>query len=780
MHAEQQSFPKVNLYLSKTLFEKKNSRNQKRFAQMLKRKTALSIKNKSIISKKFQTPSQTNPNRIKTSPPVKNSTPVKIKIITQTENLISKKEELKNANNEVIISISPASSSAKNENSSKISNNLNENNNNNSSTNNSNNNSCILKDSKEKEINISTLENASEEEELIPNLNKENTNNNNNENNNNENNNINDEEEDDNIRNKINNLYDYDNDDSISKNINTNQNSKIKEENRFALKYLSSSSESFVQLDNNLVTRVKYQNNQFTESYFQALFPQLTLDENHKINKDKNYNVSEIIKEEKEIETPLRNKNKTEDLSYAKKNKQKKYNDYYIKRNGKKNFEAENKIIHESFNENLNSFISFNSIQNLSMSAVILNNKKNNANTENKLIDSYKKKNNNEEIKYKNNKIKQMKKNLNLKKCLTKNFLRKNKKTLHYMYSANLSIKKHVKKDKEISQIKNSLLSNYKKNLITDTNKSKIHLKLKNSSCITDTSTIKNNANANGHYSVFNFREEQNNIDKVDKNNIHKKQISFFDKSKKYGYIIDTNNINKHKNATLISLTKSHSKNKLNNNKERASSTKNNIKKKSIYNLYFSSSRTLINKEAKKKIDINKKRNKLDFENNPTKSKESLIINNSLMNLNNNSIISKKSNLNSNKKLIQKKSKFTLINKKCDYSHIKPKVETNLTHLLKKNKINFNKSNISCIITKDKNEEDKKKLCFKKKKLSLYKTVMNFNTVYHNANFPKKEKIKTESKLPLNKNDIVNKSCRNFRKKICNKDVKTKKCTNRK
>ena len=770
MHAEQQSLPKVNLYSSKTLFEKKNSRNQKRFAQMLKRKTALSIKTKSIKSKKFQISSQNNNlNRVKTISPIKNKTPLRIKIITQTEKTISKKEELKNNdyNNEVIINISPISSSAKNENSSKISNILNENNNNNSSTNNSNNNSCTLKDSKEKEINISTLENASEEE-LIPNLN-------------NENNNINDEEDDDNnLRNKINNLYDYDNDDSISRNINTNnnQNSKIKEENQFALKYLSSSSESFVQLDNNLVTRVKYQNNHFTESYFQALFPQLSLDDNHKIIKDKNYNVSEIIKEEKEIETPLRIK-KDENLDFAQKNKQKKYNDYYIKRNCKKNFDTENKTIHESFNENLNSFISFNSTQNLSMSAVILNNKKNNnTNTENKLIDSYKKKYSNENIKNKNNKINLLKKNLKLKKCLTKNILRKNKKSLHYMYSANLSIKKHLKKEREMNQVKNSLLSNYKKNLSISSNKSKIRLKFKNSSCITDTSSIKNNTNANGHHSVLNFREKCYNysIDRVDKINKPKKQISFFDKNKKYGKIIDTNKINKHNTANLINLKKPHSTYLLNFNKERPSSTKNSIPKKSIFNLYFSSSKILIKQlPNKKKRETDKKRNKVDLDTYTTKSKESMIINtSSLINLNTNSIISQKTNLYSNKKPIPKKSKFTLINKKCDYSHIKPKVETNLNNLIKKNKNNFNKSTISCKTTKDKTEEERKKINFKKKKSTLYKTVMNFKTTYRNVNVLKNDKIKTESKLLLNKNDNINKSCRNFRKKLNNKGIKPK------
>ena len=84
--------------------------------------------------------------------------------------------------------------------------------------------------------------------------------------------------------------------------------------NKFAIKYLSSSLDSFIKLDNHLVTKAKIQNNCFTDSYSQAL--EFNFDD--KVNNFKNiltktYLVTEIIKEEKEYETPLKiNKKKKE------------------------------------------------------------------------------------------------------------------------------------------------------------------------------------------------------------------------------------------------------------------------------------------------------------------------------------------------------------------------------------------------------------------------------------------------------------------------------------
>lgn len=95
----------------------------------------------------------------------------------------------------------------------------------------------MYKDSQEKEINISNLDNDSLDEIII---NKSN----------------NQEEEENDHKIMTNNLFDYDKDDD---NIITKEEHRLREENEFALRYLTSSSDSFVQLDNNLVARAKAQ-----------------------------------------------------------------------------------------------------------------------------------------------------------------------------------------------------------------------------------------------------------------------------------------------------------------------------------------------------------------------------------------------------------------------------------------------------------------------------------------------------------------------------------------
>ena len=96
---------------------------------------------------------------------------------------------------------------------------------------------------------------------------------------------------------------------SLSNNIHKNN-----ENNEFALKYLSSSNDSFVPFGNNLVTKAKIQKNYFTESYSQALG--YDIENNNKIFNIKKLDDIEIIKEEKEADTPLkRNKNKNNEIS---------------------------------------------------------------------------------------------------------------------------------------------------------------------------------------------------------------------------------------------------------------------------------------------------------------------------------------------------------------------------------------------------------------------------------------------------------------------------------
>ena len=310
MMVRKESMPKVNIYSSKILFEQVDNRNKKRMAQMLRRKTALSAKTKEPRADNKDSPPKNSSNLPKTE---KNDDDLLfINIIREKE--INIENILNDCNNNQSIDIKTESEIDKEKNkdndkdkdiasanynnninnvinldcSSAVSNIVNENNNyyNNSSTNNSNNNSLMYKDSQEKEINISNLDNDSFDEIII---NKSN----------------NQEEEENDRKIMTNNIFDYDKDDD---NLITKEEHKLREENEFALKYLTSSSDSFVQLDNNLVARAKAQGGDITDSYFQALFPQLSLDTNKSL-KTKNYEVIDAIKEEKEIETPLRIKN---------------------------------------------------------------------------------------------------------------------------------------------------------------------------------------------------------------------------------------------------------------------------------------------------------------------------------------------------------------------------------------------------------------------------------------------------------------------------------------
>jgi len=87
--------------------------------------------------------------------------------------------------------------------------------------------------------------------------------------------------------------------DYMSNNIN-----KLNENNEYALKFLSSSNDSFVPFGNNLIKKAKIQKNYFTESYSQAL--ECDYDNNNNKFNIKKLDDIEIIKEEKEADTPLK------------------------------------------------------------------------------------------------------------------------------------------------------------------------------------------------------------------------------------------------------------------------------------------------------------------------------------------------------------------------------------------------------------------------------------------------------------------------------------------
>ena len=299
MLVREDSIPKVNVYSSKILFEQVDNRNKKRMAQMLKRKTALSVKHNNSKEKE------------------KNISPMKSPLVSKTNkeddlliiNLETKKDINNNMDNsgfdkDFLSELKLESDSTNKfkkhlicesniiDNSTIISNNtfFNENNNyyNNSSTNNSNNNSILNRDSQEKEVNISNLENDSLDDIII----------------NKEDNNLEDDclnLNNDNEKLLSKSLYNYDHDDDT---FHSKEERRIKEENEYALKYLTSSSDSFIQLDNHLVAKAKAQGGEMTESYYQALFPDLMIDTSKSL-RSKNYEVTEIIKEEKEIDSPF-------------------------------------------------------------------------------------------------------------------------------------------------------------------------------------------------------------------------------------------------------------------------------------------------------------------------------------------------------------------------------------------------------------------------------------------------------------------------------------------
>ena len=138
------------------------------------------------------------------------------------------------------------------------------------------------------------------------------------------------------------------------------------DDNEFALNFLTSKNKSFIQLGNNLITKVKMQNNDFTESYILAL----GLNEQNK-PKEKyiNFNNIEIIKEEKENDFDKKeiNKKKINIIKIGKSSKILNYTNKYIakikkiKRNRMNlSFEKNKKIVNNRNNllliENRNSY----------------------------------------------------------------------------------------------------------------------------------------------------------------------------------------------------------------------------------------------------------------------------------------------------------------------------------------------------------------------------------------------------------------------------------------
>lgn len=271
MLLKQESLPQANIYSSKILFEQPEDRNKKRMNQILKRKKALSTRNKTtkIEEEKSDIFPKNEKEEINLNTFCQfNSCLYGFNYINENEDNQKTIKEKKNAiKNDV----------------------------NNNSTN--HNSSILNKDSQEKEVNISNLEEDTSDI-IISNQNNQNQN----ENENSTVQNINSNKRNNNnvVNIDIINLDETFNDESKENNYYGS--------NEFAIKYLSSSLDSFVKLDNHLVAKAKYQNNCFTDSYSQAL--ELTsgnsMSSTYKTLFSKNYLVTDVIKEEKESETPLK------------------------------------------------------------------------------------------------------------------------------------------------------------------------------------------------------------------------------------------------------------------------------------------------------------------------------------------------------------------------------------------------------------------------------------------------------------------------------------------
>ena len=254
--------PQANIYSSKLLFDKLEDRKQKRMVQIVKRKNALMSKNK---NKNLNSITKSSEQMI---------TPSTQDISNNYNNFSNiSKLNLKEGNyNNKKISIERFLSSFKSQKEKRkptyISNNFNIGN----------------EDISEKEVNISNL---NDNDNILDNLTeKEKI----------KNGNI--------LKDKNNNKN------NISRN---NENEKKQKEknnvcqrNKYAIEFLSSNLNSFVEFKNKLTTKVKHNKNYFTSSYSQALF----LDYNNITNKiqgkQKNfdYEVNETIKEESESFSP--------------------------------------------------------------------------------------------------------------------------------------------------------------------------------------------------------------------------------------------------------------------------------------------------------------------------------------------------------------------------------------------------------------------------------------------------------------------------------------------
>ena len=780
MLVREDSIPKVNVYSSKILFEQVDNRNKKRMAQMLKRKSALSAKNKDVKEKE------------------NNISPMKSPLVSKINkeddlliiNLESKKDSNSNMDNSGFEKDFLFELKLESDNINKYKKHLicesnivdnsplrsnktffNENNNyyNNSSTNNSNNNSIINRDSQEKEVNISNLDNDSLDDIII-----------NKEDNNLEEDCLNLNNDNEKVLSKS--LYNYDHDDETNL---SKEERKIKEENEYALKYLTSSSDSFVQLDNNLVAKAKAQGGEITESYFQALFPDLMNDTNKSL-KSKNYEVTEIIKEEKETDSPFGKTycdskiSKTNRVSLNKKGDSK--NNILIK-NKKKKKKSLVKTKSNTLLINNRSIKYINKSKRNKENKALLGKKYKSISNFNNIKDSINNKVKKNKI-IKKDKIKKEKLNLSSSYTnLNTNKIRKNKIDLkissdHFFYSTFSSNLYKKRKNEDKSNINNSF------KLIDGENDTNDTFLINN--CVKNIEKAKN-IKISKHYlkniNFYNNCTETNNKNKLIKmrnisnNNIDNFKSTILTNKSKIRSLKTKDISAKSKNILIKNEPKKNLKN------DKIKYIKKNITNRNILHkncISFFSFNDSIN--PKKHLTIKDRgksfsklilkktenNNMLNTEPNFTRNKSNHRKLNTISNYENinteASITKARINKNNNisKNTLVNKKKFVQHYKKVDYSYVKAKVETGLSEEVLKKLLNNNKKLANKEANK-KNEKQNKQSLLKRCKIGINKTISNFKTMASNIKQKLFKKEKNE-KFNINNNDNININ-RNFKNK---------------
>ena len=277
MYIKNSVLPQANIYTSKIIFDKLEDRNQKRLAQMIKRKNILLTKNKrnNKIKKDKSSDQMITPSTQEISSIINNNT-INNNILDLSKSSIKEEE---NYYNKILSTSKPITmkrflSSFKfhNKNTTDI-------------------NEFTIKDEdlSEKEINISNL---NDNDTFIDNYKNEEKN-----------------------KYKNNNKIIFNNKKKKKNNINIYNDNDIKDKNnifqrnKYAIEFLSSNLYSFVEFKNKLITKAKYNKNYFTSSYSQALFLDNNFSNNKIYGKEKTYNyeVNDIIKEENEPYSPKQN-----------------------------------------------------------------------------------------------------------------------------------------------------------------------------------------------------------------------------------------------------------------------------------------------------------------------------------------------------------------------------------------------------------------------------------------------------------------------------------------